>query len=93
MRRNHLFHNKLLRFPANNVDERKEWMRILDVAADIDSELRASIIHFHVADIVLFSESDDINSPILDISVQKDGNTRYPFYAIRPSRSVHGKVL
>ena len=90
MRRNNLFHNRLVRFPANNIDERKEWMRILDVAADIDSELRASIIHFHVADIDLFSESDDINSLILDISVQKEGNTRCPLYAIRPSRSVHG---
>ena len=67
-----------MRFPANNsnnVDERREWMRILEVSADSDSVLRASICHFYIADLDLFSESDDINSPILDISVQRDGNT------------------
>ena len=74
-----MFCNKRVNFPFNNVDERSEWMRLLGVKANIDSDLRASICHFHVADLVLESESmDDLNSPIIDISVRKKGNSQCP---------------
>ena len=74
-----MFPNTRVNFPSDNKDERLEWIRLFGVTADIESGLRASICHLHVADFALVSEStDDIDSPIIDISIQNLGNSRCP---------------
>ena len=54
-------------------------MRLLHVEADIISELRASICHFHIADLELLpSVPGDLDSPIAAILIHRKRNSLYP---------------